>query len=98
MLHVCDVAQAHIAGHDEVAHVVDRAELADRAHQEALRPPVTSPALTEKFAPSERVAQARDVDAVGGEPHRVDQDAQLERLDALAARRARRRRAARSAS
>jgi hypothetical protein len=46
-------------------------------------PPVTSPALTEKFRPLERVAQARHVDAVGGDADRVDEDAELERLDAL---------------
>ncbi len=80
---VCEVMQAHVAGHDEVADVVDGAELADRPHQEALRAARDLARADREVRAFERVAQARDVDAVGGDAHRVDEDAQLEGLDAL---------------
>ena len=78
-----DVAEPHARGKQQVAHVVDAVEFADRAHREARVVLRDLARAHREIALLEQGAELAHVDAVGGEPVRIDEDAHLARLHAL---------------
>ena len=78
-----DVADTDAAADHQVAHVVERVELTERTDDEARAVLRDLAGAHREIRRLEQLAQLQHVDTVGGDPRRVDEHANLARLDAL---------------